>query len=499
MRTFITGKKQKNKKAGRQAAVCLFWLAAWQAAALAVGKPLILPGPWDTLTALAALIAESEFYFNVLWTLLRCAMALVISFVLGCACAWGAYRAPAFRAVLTLPVGFFKAVPVMAIVIYVILIAAADWVAVIVCFLMCFPIVYTNVLTGFDGISEEYLELAEIYDLSSAEKLRYIYWPGAAAQVEAAVRLIAGMSWKAVVAAEVLSIPKYSLGYEMLNAKYYLRTPDLFAYIAVIVILSLAAEKGVEVFLERSGSKSYEGSHIAVRSRRAVCDAPPREVKFMSVSKTFGEKTVLSDTWAVLRPGKTNILMGPSGKGKTTFARLLTGLDDPDSGEICFYGPDGRPCERPEIAYLFQEDRLLPWLNVYDNMALALIRSGKPAGEDPVMEMAKSLELEDSLWKLPEELSGGMKHRAALGRTFLSLEAGAGLAVFDEPFRGLDSDLRKRIIDRLWKRCAAGRTVLLITHDEDNRSLGENMIELEDNDQEAKDVLPSRMRGEPLS
>ena len=99
---------------------------------------------------------------------------------------------------------------------------------------MCFPIVYTNVLTGFDGISEEYLELAEIYDLSSAEKLRYIYWPGAAAQVEAAVRLIAGMSWKAVVAAEVLSIPKYSLGYEMLNAKYYRRTPDRFAYSAVI-------------------------------------------------------------------------------------------------------------------------------------------------------------------------------------------------------------------------------------------------------------------------
>ena len=77
-----------------------------------------------------------------------------------------------------------------------------------------------------------------------------------------AVQLIAGMSWKAVVAAEVLSIPKYSLGYEMMNSKYYLQTPVLFAYILVIVVLSLAMEKIIGLLMGRSVPSGYEGSRL---------------------------------------------------------------------------------------------------------------------------------------------------------------------------------------------------------------------------------------------
>ena len=150
----------------------------------------------------------------------------------------------------------------MAIIIYVILVASADWVAVIVCFLMCFPVVYTNVLAGLDGMSRELLELARIYRLTAFQKIRYIYRPGITPQVNSAVMLIAGLSWKAVVAAEVLSIPKYSLGYEMINAKYYLETPTLFAYIFVIVVLSIAIERLIGLLLKNRKAESYEGSRL---------------------------------------------------------------------------------------------------------------------------------------------------------------------------------------------------------------------------------------------
>lgn len=113
MKTYITNKKHHKKSKGRQTAVCLFWLVIWQAASVAVDKPLILPGPWETVTALFSLTGETEFYLNILWTLFRCLSAMALSFVLGSLCAWLSYRKDMFRSLLTLPVGFFKAVPVM--------------------------------------------------------------------------------------------------------------------------------------------------------------------------------------------------------------------------------------------------------------------------------------------------------------------------------------------------------------------------------------------------
>ena len=92
--------------------------------------------------------------------------------------------------------------------------------------------------------------------------------------------------------------------------------------------------------------------------------------------------------------------------------------------------------------------------------------------------MADDLEISDALWKLPEELSGGMRHRAALGRTFL---ADAGLVLLDEPFRGLDIELKNRIIDRIWKEATNHKTVIMVTHSqEDAKELGDRVIELTD-------------------
>ena len=94
-------------------------------------------------------------------------------------------------------------------------------------------------------------------------------------------------------------------------------------------------------------------------------------------------------------------------------------------------------------AFLFQEDRLLPWLNIYDNIALGR----RAADPEKIRNLARQLEIEKELWKLPDELSGGQRHRAALARTFA---ADTSLMILDEPFRGLDGALKDRIIDRLW-------------------------------------------------
>ena len=111
---------------------CLFWLAVWQAAAQLVSSELMLPGPVDALLALGGLAQTGKFYMDIGWTAARCIMAMALSFAAGIPAAAVSYSSRAARSLLTLPVGFFKAVPVMAIIIYVILLAQSEWVAVIV-------------------------------------------------------------------------------------------------------------------------------------------------------------------------------------------------------------------------------------------------------------------------------------------------------------------------------------------------------------------------------
>ena len=92
-----------------------------------IGNSLLLPSPAETLAALFTLFGEQSFYLNVFWTMLRCALALLLSLAAGGICAWVAYRRDWIRQLLALPVSFFKAVPVMAIIIYVILLICSDW------------------------------------------------------------------------------------------------------------------------------------------------------------------------------------------------------------------------------------------------------------------------------------------------------------------------------------------------------------------------------------
>jgi NitT/TauT family transport system ATP-binding protein len=82
--------------------------------------------------------------------------------------------------------------------------------------------------------------------------------------------------------------------------------------------------------------------------------------------------------------------------------------------------------------------------------------------------MAEALEIKDVLWKMPEALSGGMKHRVALGRTFL---ADSNLMILDEAFRGLDKELKGRIVDRLWEKETADKTVMVISHNKEDIEL----------------------------
>ena len=172
------------------------------------------------------------------------------------------------------------------------------------------------------------------------------------------------------------------------------------------------------------------------------------ELHIKNLCKSFDGSPVLENVSFTAGPGVTCV-MAPSGAGKTTLLRILLGLERPDSGSV--------PSDVRWSA-VFQEDRLLEHLDAMENLRFAL---GRDLNEAAALEMLARLGLDGEGNKAVEDYSGGMKRRLALARALLVPFDALAL---DEPFTGLDRENRARCL-ALVRREAAGRPVLLVTHD----------------------------------
>jgi NitT/TauT family transport system ATP-binding protein len=186
-----------------------------------------------------------------------------------------------------------------------------------------------------------------------------------------------------------------------------------------------------------------------------------------NVTKDFGSTDAIQALAGVdlqIGTGEFVSIVGPSGCGKSTLLYMLGGFIVPSSGRLLV---DGRPITGPGIdrGIVFQEYALFPWLTVYENIAYGLRMAGVPDKE--VRERVKSyvdvIGLSGFENRFPRELSGGMKQRVALARTFVY---GPDILLLDEPFGALDAQTREIMQDellRLWQ--SHRKTVLMVTHD----------------------------------
>ena len=179
------------------------------------------------------------------------------------------------------------------------------------------------------------------------------------------------------------------------------------------------------------------------------------------VRKSFGDKQVLSDLSLTLPEGGSVCFFGPSGCGKTTLLRLICGLDKPDSGRIDV--PRGT-----RFSVHFQEDRLLPWYTVQENLALAM-------PQERVDGWLRAVGLPEVGNQYPDELSGGMRRRISLAR---ALGHDSDVLVLDEPLRELDEATEDRMLG-LIREHVRGRLLLLLTHDRAQaEALGCEIVEM---------------------
>jgi NitT/TauT family transport system permease protein len=125
--------------------------------------------------------------------------------------------------------------------------------------LMVLPVVWANVSAGLKGIDPRLLELAQVYRLPRGRVLRRITWPSVLPHLRAALRSALGLGWKAGIAAEVLTVPPYSIGKRIYEAKLYLETTELFAWTAAVILVSLLIENLLLRLTDSFGRK--DGAH----------------------------------------------------------------------------------------------------------------------------------------------------------------------------------------------------------------------------------------------
>lgn len=184
------------------------------------------------------------------------------------------------------------------------------------------------------------------------------------------------------------------------------------------------------------------------------------------VSKAFEDGQVLDDVSITLQRGELVCLLGVSGGGKSTLFNIISGLLECDSGQVLLDGEDitGKP---GRVSYMLQKDLLLPYRTVQDNVALPLLLRGvrKDEARAQAAAMFEAFGLEGTQKKYPSQLSGGMRQRAALLRTYLFSQ---NVALLDEPFSALDTLTKSAIHD--WYLDVMERirlSTLFITHDID--------------------------------
>jgi NitT/TauT family transport system ATP-binding protein len=188
-------------------------------------------------------------------------------------------------------------------------------------------------------------------------------------------------------------------------------------------------------------------------------------IRLINVDAGYNGQPVLRNLSLTLPETGVVAILGPSGSGKTTLLRVLSSLLSPISGHI-----EGIAGLR--VSMVFQEDRLLPWYTALENVALPL-RLPKKQALAHAMQWLAYMDLSAFAHEYPRALSGGMQRRAAIAR---ACACPCGLLLLDEPFKGLDTALRLRVMTRV--KTAAPLTVL-VTHDrEDAKLMGAGIVEL---------------------
>lgn len=231
------------KKLLKDIAVAAFWIGIWWIIAALVRQEILIPTPLVVATTLWSLVKTLAFWKAVALTLLRICIGFAAALAVGSVLAVLTARFSLLRALFAPLLQIVRAAPVASFIILALVWIPDDITPAFIAFLMVLPIVWVNVEEGIRLTPRPLLEMASLYRVGRLRVLTKLYLPSVRPFFLTACVNGLGFAWKSGVAAEVICSPRFAIGSCLQDAKIYLETPEVFAWTAVVIVLSILLEK----------------------------------------------------------------------------------------------------------------------------------------------------------------------------------------------------------------------------------------------------------------
>lgn len=233
------------KKIGRALFVAAFWLGVWALAAYKFGKPLLFPSPLSVFKTLGELLKTKEFYIVTTNSIGNILIGTLSAILCASVLAVITSRIRFVRDLIHPVMAVVKATPVASFIILILLFLGPIKVPAFITFLIVLPIVWTNLDQGIQSIDPQLAEVAKVYRFTLLKRLRLLLLPSIKPYFLSACKTAIGLAWKAGVAAEIIAMPKETIGTKIGEAKLYIMSAEMFAWTLTVVLLSLLIEFGV--------------------------------------------------------------------------------------------------------------------------------------------------------------------------------------------------------------------------------------------------------------
>lgn len=226
----------------RQFLILLIWLLLWQLLAELIHNRILFVGPAEAFAALFLQLPTVEFWRTVLHSSFRICSGYLLAFLLGVLFGILAYKKWFAEEFLEPAMALLQSIPVASFVILALIWIGSENLSVFISFLVVVPMIYGATLAGLENMDQKLLEMSQVFSMPFLKKVRYLFIPAVHPYLVSSCRTALGMSWKSGVAAEVIGIPKASIGEQLYYTKLYLDTSGLFAWTFSIILISAVFE-----------------------------------------------------------------------------------------------------------------------------------------------------------------------------------------------------------------------------------------------------------------